>query len=191
MFDQSESTIDISEIKLPEYFKNSDENQTYRARLKEFEDLPDKLTFQKKFLRNMVVKDINGKMVGKASKIELSEQGMDVVVDLGDDILKEVKPVSMSCAVREPHPKVDYIIQNFDFKKVHELMRKRDWVWTNIKGVPNVQQLKECAHDLLRRVVENGWVGSSGGGFNVEHKNEVLTLRFKDDKTKTVIELSQ
>ena len=71
--------------------------------------------------------------------------------------------------------KVDAILLNFDFEKVHQVMSNLDWVWAswededmNIHNseVPSVYALRQLAYQLLIDSVEKGTGGT--GGFEVE-----------------------
>lgn len=44
---------------------------------------------------------------------------------------------------------LDNIMDNFDFKKVHDVMEHLDWKWAGVGGVPTVDDLKEEAARLL------------------------------------------
>lgn len=45
--------------------------------------------------------------------------------------------------------KIDVIINNFDFVKVHDVMTHLDWSWFDTYGVPSIEQMKVCARKLL------------------------------------------
>lgn len=71
--------------------------------------------------------------------------------------------------------KVDSILLNFDFEKVHKIMETLNWTWaswkdeyetTHISEVPSVYALKQQAYRLLRDAVEKGFGGT--GGFEVK-----------------------
>lgn len=38
-----------------------------------------------------------------------------------------------------------YILENFDFDKVHRVMTFLDWHWASVGGVPSIEELKKCA----------------------------------------------
>lgn len=70
--------------------------------------------------------------------------------------------------------KVDYIILNFDFQKVHDVMEMLDWKWASwydesedqhTNEVPSVYALRTKAHQMLLDAVEKNCGGS--GGFEV------------------------
>lgn len=71
--------------------------------------------------------------------------------------------------------KVDDILLNFDFEKVHQVMSELDWVWatwedeegdTHHSEVPSVYALRWLAYKLLTESVEKGPTGT--GGFEVK-----------------------
>lgn len=71
--------------------------------------------------------------------------------------------------------KVDDIILNFDFEKVHKIMKTLNWTWASwkdeyetnhISEVPSVYALKQQAYHLLRDAVEKGLGGT--GGFSIQ-----------------------
>ncbi len=48
---------------------------------------------------------------------------------------------------------IKYIIENFDFQNVHQVMTLMDWRWFNtecVNSVPTVDELKELSGKLLR-----------------------------------------
>lgn len=71
--------------------------------------------------------------------------------------------------------RVDSILLNFDFEKVHRVMKKLKWTWavwedenTNVyhDSVPSVYALRQLAYKLLIDSVEKGPTGT--GGFEVK-----------------------
>lgn len=67
------------------------------------------------------------------------------------------------------------ILEEFNFKHVHEIMKKSNWVWcgehVNYEShVPSIKEMRLCAKDLLRTCVKN-WINhphkmsTSTGGF--------------------------
>lgn len=62
--------------------------------------------------------------------------------------------------------KIDDIMENFDFYKVHHAMSLLNWVWINSGGVPSIDDIKKNSLRLLNEVVrhdENTIQISSGG----------------------------
>jgi hypothetical protein len=70
---------------------------------------------------------------------------------------------------------MERILEEFNFKHVHEVMKKSNWVWcgehVNFEShVPTIKEMRLCAKDLLRTCVKN-WINhphkmsSSTGGF--------------------------
>ena len=76
---------------------------------------------------------------------------------------------------RQFRNKVDDILLNFDFEKVHQVMSELGWVWatwedeegdTHHGEVPSVYALRQLAYKLLIESVERG--PTSTGGFEVK-----------------------
>lgn len=68
---------------------------------------------------------------------------------------------------------LDDIVDNFDFAKVHKVMKALNWKWAGVKGdedgVPTEQEIGDCAAKLLWRLVndpKNKAIGA--GGFFAE-----------------------
>lgn len=84
---------------------------------------------------------------------------------------------------------MDRIIEEFNFKHVHDFMKKTNWVWcgehvNRENRVPTIKEMRLCAKDLLRTCVKN-WIdhphkmSSSTGGFVVSiTKKGRLSLAF-------------
>jgi len=78
--------------------------------------------------------------------------------------------------------RLDEIMVNFDFKRVHRCMVGMEWEWFSSGGVPSIENLQECAERLLIDVIigylRNKISGCiSTGGFAVRyHKKENLLL---------------
>lgn len=72
---------------------------------------------------------------------------------------------------------IDDIMDNFDFRKVHRVMKYLNWTWASSNGVPEVFELKDCARRLLNECLcsmimkgEDTW-GIATGGFYVHATN--------------------
>lgn len=67
--------------------------------------------------------------------------------------------------------RIEQILSNFDFKKVHEYMLSQDWGWGFENVTPNVERLREQARELLEGVAADERENSSHscGGFHA-HK---------------------
>jgi hypothetical protein len=59
---------------------------------------------------------------------------------------------------------IDYVINNFDFNKVHQVMVMLGWEWGGINRTPTVGELQEMAEKCLREAYE-GNTNISCGGF--------------------------
>lgn len=61
--------------------------------------------------------------------------------------------------------KIDDIMHNFNFEKIHKVMEMLDWKWAMTKfGVPTIEELKEEARRLLVEAA-NGETQVATGGF--------------------------
>lgn len=47
------------------------------------------------------------------------------------------------------YKEIPQIIDNFDFDKIHEVMTMLEWRWYSIDRVPNVEELKGAAIQIL------------------------------------------
>lgn len=93
-------------------------------------------------------------------------------------------------------PAVEEVIENFDFEKVHEVMKMLNWKWDGdnpgeLPTIPTVEKMKEVVKDLFRSmedqiakgVAKSGtWTDctSTGiaGGFRATIDGDVYTLEF-------------
>jgi hypothetical protein len=58
---------------------------------------------------------------------------------------------------------IDYIIETFNFERVHVAMLALDWWWTNPKEVPTIARLKQCAKHLLNTAYKERIAIGTGG----------------------------
>ena len=65
---------------------------------------------------------------------------------------------------------LDSIMDNFDFKKVHEVMEFLNWKWAKIDGdgIPTVDDLRDEAARLLWDLVNSNNEVIATGGFYVQ-----------------------
>lgn len=49
----------------------------------------------------------------------------------------------------------DFIMKSFDFEKVAQVMRKLDWHWASVTGIPTVNDIKRAARRMLDEIVED------------------------------------
>lgn len=55
----------------------------------------------------------------------------------------------------ERHQKMMFdIINNFDFQKVHDVMKYLDWTWYS-KGIPTVDDIRFSARERIESVIKN------------------------------------
>lgn len=76
---------------------------------------------------------------------------------------------------------IDYILDHFDFEKVHRAMVALDWEWASCDGVPEISDLRRCARRLLREADEGAYRRVAAGGFVAEKSHGFLTLHFEID----------
>ena len=78
----------------------------------------------------------------------------------------------------------DYIIEKFDFERVHNCMLGMSWKWY-INGsfvTPNITDLKYLAKSLLKRMIlrlrndKNSFISSNSGGFQIFYIKELDKL---------------
>ena len=81
--------------------------------------------------------------------------------------------------------KIEQIMENFDFEKVHKVMVALEWEWhfgQGGSGIPSVWALKKKAMELLSDVDDLMWEGDeivrSTGGFEAKHHDGCLSLSF-------------
>lgn len=88
------------------------------------------------------------------------------------------------------HERVDYILENFDFNKVHQVMRFLNWTWRG-EGVPTVEELKSTASYLLhccsiylsQNPNENHYSTATGGFEVVYHEGRIRLLFILEHKS--------
>lgn len=69
------------------------------------------------------------------------------------------------------------IMDNFDFEKVHRVMRALGWEWRDF-GTPTIEEIKKVAEELLNDTIALNH-GRLGGGFRTElYDNDYLGLSF-------------
>jgi hypothetical protein len=78
---------------------------------------------------------------------------------------------------------IDKIIQNFDFKRVHEVMILMNWTWAPFFKIPTIAELKKTAESLL--IEANTYFDQTGkfsnvetGGFIAEVTEDRMRLHF-------------
>ena len=77
--------------------------------------------------------------------------------------------------------KTRYILDNFDFRKVHTAMRSIDWQWQHGADgfkVPSTQRLFEVARRILTSVEDGETACISTGGFTAYIEDGILGLEF-------------
>ena len=77
---------------------------------------------------------------------------------------------------KEEH--IQYIIENFNFEKVHTVMELLHWTWVMSNNVPTIDELKKIAARLLNDVSKNDYDSCSTGGFKATRYEDHLKLEF-------------
>ena len=73
---------------------------------------------------------------------------------------------------------IDYIIEHFDFEKVHDVMEFLNWDWLGV-GVPSIHHLKvEAERLMLKLISENCRTIGSGGFEALKRDNGDICLYF-------------
>lgn len=83
---------------------------------------------------------------------------------------------------------ISFIMSQFDFEKIHSVMKFLKWKWkfsNNEFRVPNIEELKIAAINCLNKVATSHDEVDhfSIGGFEADKINNVLELRFILDKS--------
>ena len=75
---------------------------------------------------------------------------------------------------------IKFIIDNFDFAKVEQIMTYLNWSWLTNDGykIPSVDQLKNEALSLLFNAYNSNVTTMSTGGFKVTRYEDYLDLEF-------------
>lgn len=116
-----------------------------------------------------------------------NKKGYNIYMETG------IKPVENKNGNKE----IEYILEEFDFDKVHKVMTALNWTWArsnNITSskcefhVPNHYELIESARERLQNALEQAFKNESGRGFSetggfrgeafVEEQNVYLVLSF-------------
>lgn len=75
---------------------------------------------------------------------------------------------------------IQYVVENFDYKKVRKVMTFLNWKWRNA-GVPTIDELKEQSIELLLdcyRKYADSAIKISTGGLEASYNGEYFTLKF-------------
>ena len=79
---------------------------------------------------------------------------------------------------------INFIMDNFDFEKIHKAMVALDWEWFGITsgvptcGIPTIEDLKSQASDMLYYICSSMFDSSSSGGLKVTKHEDHLELDF-------------
>lgn len=74
----------------------------------------------------------------------------------------------------------EWILDNFDFERVHKVMAFLDWKWFTVDGykVPSIEQMKESCRELFEEMKDKETDNMSSGGFYVRKFPDIITLAF-------------
>lgn len=84
---------------------------------------------------------------------------------------------------------IKFIIDNFDFAKVEQIMIFLNWNWFTSLGykIPSIDELKNEAFSLLINAYNSDVTTISTGGFKVTKNNDYLDLEFVLEDTSSEI----
>lgn len=78
---------------------------------------------------------------------------------------------------------IDFILNNFDFDKVHKIMTFLDWEWIDFKqlksSVPTIGEMKAAVTEMMYDICESNYDNVEVGGFRVNKYDDHLELIFK------------
>ena len=69
---------------------------------------------------------------------------------------------------------IDEIMDNFDFRRVHEMMKAVNWTWGD--DVPEEPELREEARRLLKETIRKDLYCCGTGGFMAMNRDGLLSL---------------
>lgn len=72
---------------------------------------------------------------------------------------------------------IEEMIGNFDFNKVHKVMKHLNWKWLDI-GVPDIEEMKKTARELLNSLKDKQTY-SATGGFVARRNSYDFSLSFE------------
>ena len=126
------------------------------------------------------------------------------VVDIFNEELNKGIQDEMCTQCPSCTPAVEEVIENFDFEKVHEVMKILNWKWDGdnpgeLPTIPTVEKMKEVVKDLFRSMEDqieiaksSTWFDctstSSAGGFRATIDGDVYTLEFVLEEYETDLE---
>lgn len=79
---------------------------------------------------------------------------------------------------------IDDIMDNFNFEKVHKVMKFLNWTWWDNKLEkyinPTIQELRSNARKKLKRILEENHASIGSGGFVArKYDDGTISLEFK------------
>lgn len=82
--------------------------------------------------------------------------------------------------------KIEEVIENFDFVKVHKVMESLNWTWANNKKsknkIPSIKRMKKRVRELYEDCKKGKVDCCSSGGYEVsiwkEDGEEIINVKF-------------
>lgn len=81
--------------------------------------------------------------------------------------------------------KIEKVIENFDFVKVHKVMESLNWTWATKKKknkIPSIKKMKKHVRELYEDCKKDNVECCSSGGFEVsiweEDGKEIISVKF-------------
>lgn len=82
--------------------------------------------------------------------------------------------------------KIEEVIENFDFVKVHKVMESLNWTWANNKKsknkIPSIKRMKKRVRELYEDCKKSKLDCCSSGGYEVsiwkEDGEEIINVKF-------------
>ena len=72
--------------------------------------------------------------------------------------------------------KIDDVMDNFNFERIHKLMVALDWCWSHVGGVPELPDIKKWARQCLKDSIKTGTCNT--GGFEASYLECHFDLKF-------------
>ena len=83
---------------------------------------------------------------------------------------------------------IQKIMNNFDFEKVHNIMKFLNWTWFPQNTIPTIDKLKQETESLLIQISTHPeYKNISTGGFEVTIDKQTINLRFIVEEYFTII----
>ena len=73
---------------------------------------------------------------------------------------------------------INYILENFNFEKVKQVMGCLKWTYYDSPNIPSIYTLVKLAENLLSKASEKEDIVVGSGGFEAENVKGKLSLKF-------------